>query len=150
MFRSCRWHTYPFDTVDDYHESSFLVDASIKTASAATPKQYLCARPFRELLCGTVVPRSASFHWAPLLVLDMTCTCVVPPQDEGQSHLVDKLTKTVGFGMGLEFRESVNSLSATNSTPVRAGMVFNVSLGEPTACLLVSPASLLWTRSPEF
>lgn len=50
-------------------------------------------------------------------------------QDEGQGHLVDKLTKTVGFGMGLEFRESANSLSATNSTPVRAGMVFNVSIG---------------------
>lgn len=43
---------------------------------------------------------------------------------------MDKLTKNAGFGMGLEFRESANVLSADSQVPVRAGMVFNVSMGE--------------------
>ena len=32
--------------------------------------------------------------------------------------------------MGLEFRESANVLSADSQVPVRAGMVFNVAIGE--------------------
>lgn len=47
-----------------------------------------------------------------------------------QAHLVDKLTKNIGFGMGLEFRESTNVLSTGSEVPVRAGMIFNVSVGE--------------------
>lgn len=42
-----------------------------------------------------------------------------------------KLPKTLGFGMGLEFRESANVLSATNTTPLQAGMVLNVAIGGP-------------------
>lgn len=47
---------------------------------------------------------------------------------------MDKLTKNVGFGMGLEFRESSNVLSAGSEVPVRAGMIFNVSVGECASC----------------
>lgn len=50
-------------------------------------------------------------------------------QDAGQGHLAKRLTKNVGFGMGLEFREAANSLTASSSAPVRAGMIFNVSIG---------------------
>ena len=58
-------------------------------------------------------------------------------QDQSQEHLVGKLTKNAGFGMGLEFRESANVLSADSQVPVRAGMVFNVSMGErPVSTLL--------------
>jgi Xaa-Pro aminopeptidase len=42
---------------------------------------------------------------------------------------VAKLSKTIGSGMGLEFRESSNNISPKSNVPVRAGMVFNVSLG---------------------
>lgn len=42
---------------------------------------------------------------------------------------MEKLTKVVGFGMGLEFRESAFILNAKNEALVKAGMVFNVSLG---------------------
>ena len=58
-------------------------------------------------------------------------------QDQNQEQLVDKLTKNAGFGMGLEFRESANVLSADSQVPVRAGMVFNVSMGKH---LVTSPA----------
>jgi len=50
-------------------------------------------------------------------------------KSKGQEHLVEKLTKNLGFGMGLEFRESANVLASKNEGVVRTGMVFNVSLG---------------------
>ena len=50
-------------------------------------------------------------------------------QDAGQGHLVEQLPKSIGFGMGLEFRESINLLKAGNERKVAAGMVFNVAVG---------------------
>ncbi|GKV39651.1 hypothetical protein SLEP1_g47392 [Rubroshorea leprosula] len=44
-------------------------------------------------------------------------------------ELVPNLTKSAGTGMGLEFRESGLNLNAKNDRMVKAGMVFNVSLG---------------------
>ncbi|KAK8637954.1 hypothetical protein V6N13_136403 [Hibiscus sabdariffa] len=43
--------------------------------------------------------------------------------------LVPNLTKSAGTGIGLEFRESGLNLNAKNERVVKAGMVFNVSLG---------------------
>jgi nucleosome binding factor SPN SPT16 subunit len=39
---------------------------------------------------------------------------------------VDKLTKNIGFGMGLEFRDSSMVLNAKNTHTVKSSMVFNV------------------------
>lgn len=50
-------------------------------------------------------------------------------QDAGQGHMVEHLPKSIGFGMGLEFRESINLLKAGNERKVAAGMVFNVAVG---------------------
>ncbi|KAK6159772.1 hypothetical protein DH2020_003153 [Rehmannia glutinosa] len=44
-------------------------------------------------------------------------------------ELVPNLTKSAGTGIGLEFRESGLSLNAKNDRVLKAGMVFNVSLG---------------------
>ncbi|CAH9083048.1 unnamed protein product [Cuscuta epithymum] len=44
-------------------------------------------------------------------------------------ELVGNLTKTAGTGIGLEFRESGLLLNAKNDKELKAGMVFNVSLG---------------------
>ena len=43
--------------------------------------------------------------------------------------MIEKLSKNLGFGMGLEFRESGNMLATKNEGIVRAGMVFNVCIG---------------------
>ncbi|XP_021282525.1 FACT complex subunit SPT16-like [Herrania umbratica] len=43
--------------------------------------------------------------------------------------LIPNLTKSAGTGIGLEFRESGLNLNAKNDRVVKAGMVFNVSLG---------------------
>ncbi|KAK1861775.1 hypothetical protein I4F81_004355 [Pyropia yezoensis] len=44
-------------------------------------------------------------------------------------ELEARLGKNVGFGMGVEFRESALLLNARNEHVVRPGMVFNVSVG---------------------
>ncbi|KAM1160128.1 hypothetical protein ACFX19_033782 [Malus domestica] len=44
-------------------------------------------------------------------------------------ELVSNLTKSAGTGIGLEFRESGLNINAKNERLVKAGMVFNVSLG---------------------
>ncbi len=51
-------------------------------------------------------------------------------QDKGQGHLVERLPRNVGTAIGLELRDSTQALSATNSKPVKAGMAFNVVVGE--------------------
>ncbi|CAH8378754.1 unnamed protein product [Eruca vesicaria subsp. sativa] len=45
------------------------------------------------------------------------------------SELVDKLTKSAGTGIGIEFRESGWNINARNDKVLRSEMVFNVSLG---------------------
>jgi len=50
-------------------------------------------------------------------------------QERGQADLAERLPRAVGWGMGLEFRESQAQLTAENATPARPGMVFNVTLG---------------------
>ncbi|KAH0890425.1 hypothetical protein HID58_052854, partial [Brassica napus] len=44
-------------------------------------------------------------------------------------ELVDKLTKSAGTGIGLEFRESGLNINAKNDKVLRSEMAFNVSLG---------------------
>jgi hypothetical protein len=51
-------------------------------------------------------------------------------REKGHPELAERLPKSVGFGMGLEFKESGTALGARGAgTTARAGMVFNVSLG---------------------
>lgn len=45
------------------------------------------------------------------------------------ASLLEKLTKNLGFGIGLEFRESCNLLTAKNTTVIEEGMAFNVAFG---------------------
>lgn len=52
-------------------------------------------------------------------------------QAKGQDALVDKLTKNVGTAIGLELRDTTQQLNTSNSKPVKAGMTFNVAVGEP-------------------
>lgn len=44
-------------------------------------------------------------------------------------NLLDKMTKTLGFVTGIEFRESSLVIGPKNNTVVKKGMVFNVNLG---------------------
>ncbi|KAI0233392.1 FACT complex subunit SPT16 [Lamellibrachia satsuma] len=42
---------------------------------------------------------------------------------------VEKMTKSVGFAMGIEFREGSLLISGKSSAPAKKGMLFNVSVG---------------------
>ncbi|CAK9181182.1 unnamed protein product [Ilex paraguariensis] len=53
----------------------------------------------------------------------------LPVVKKDAPDLVGNLTKSAGTGIGLEFRESGLSLNAKNDGILKAGMVFNVSLG---------------------
>ncbi|CAM9230410.1 unnamed protein product [Ectocarpus sp. 4 AP-2014] len=44
-------------------------------------------------------------------------------------HLEKSITKTLGFSLGLDYRESAMVISAKNSTKMKDGMVFNLSVG---------------------
>ena len=62
-------------------------------------------------------------HW--LIALGCCMTCLLAAADpsmlQGQEHLVERLSRSLGFGMGLEFRESSNILAAKNDGVARAG-----------------------------
>ena len=46
-----------------------------------------------------------------------------------EEGLAARLTRSIGFVTGLEFRESTMVINAKNETEVRAGMVFNLNVG---------------------
>ncbi|XP_064111889.1 FACT complex subunit spt16-like isoform X4 [Macrobrachium nipponense] len=48
---------------------------------------------------------------------------------EKRSDMADKLTKAVGFGMGIEFRESALLIGPKTTVVAKKGQVFNVNLG---------------------
>jgi Xaa-Pro aminopeptidase len=54
--------------------------------------------------------------------------------DAAIKALAGKLTKNVGFGMGLEFRDNTAMLDHTSDVVVKAGMVFNVMVGGTDPC----------------
>lgn len=54
-------------------------------------------------------------------------------QDKGQPELVARLPKNVGTAIGLELRDTMQALTATNEKPIKAGMAFNVAIGESGA-----------------
>jgi FACT complex subunit SPT16 len=48
---------------------------------------------------------------------------------EKKPELERYFVKSIGFGMGMEFRDTAYLLSPKNSRPLRTGMVFCLSLG---------------------
>ncbi|VDP32074.1 unnamed protein product [Soboliphyme baturini] len=48
---------------------------------------------------------------------------------DNRPELIEKFTKNVGFGMGIEFRESSLLINARNTVSVESGMVFNINVG---------------------
>lgn len=49
--------------------------------------------------------------------------------EEKRPDLKDNFLKSIGFGMGLEFKDSTYSLGPKNSRSLKAGMVLNLSVG---------------------
>lgn len=94
---------------------TFLIDANPLQSKAYEVLLKAHEAAISELKCGNKV--SAAY---------LSALSVV---EKEAPDLVPNLTKSAGTGIGLEFRESGLNLNAKNDRIVKAGMVFNVSLG---------------------
>jgi nucleosome binding factor SPN SPT16 subunit len=62
-------------------------------------------------------------------VLGDVYNSIVSKVKADRPDLVDRMTKTLGFSMGIEFRDASITISAGNTTVVKKDMVFNVNMG---------------------
>ncbi|KAJ4721704.1 FACT complex subunit SPT16 [Melia azedarach] len=94
---------------------SFLIDAT-----PLQSKAYEVLLKAHEAAIGALKPGSkvSAAYQAALSVVEKEAPELVP-----------NLTKSVGTGLGLEFRESGLNLNAKNDRMVKAKMIFNVSIG---------------------
>ena len=63
-----------------------------------------------------------------LHVMSMRTLCQILHKQK-KPELEQYFLKSIGFGMGMEFRDTAYVLSPKNSLPLRTGMVFCLSLG---------------------
>lgn len=94
---------------------TFLYDAN-----AFQSKAYEVLLKAQEAAIGAIKPGNivSSVYLAALAVVEKDAPEFVP-----------NLTKTAGTGIGLEFRESGLTINAKNDRVMKAGMLFNISLG---------------------
>ncbi|KAL5724319.1 DNA helicase [Ranunculus cassubicifolius] len=94
---------------------SFLIDAN-----AVQSKAYEVLLKAQEAAIAALKPgnKVSAAYQAALSVVERDAPEFTP-----------NLTKTAGTGIGLEFRESGLSLNSKNDRVLKAGMVFNVSIG---------------------
>jgi nucleosome binding factor SPN SPT16 subunit len=69
-------------------------------------------------------------------------------EKKGYEYLIQHLPKTLGFCMGLDFRESAMLLSSKNQVTFKKGMVFCLSVGFQDLELKESDRSTLSDKSP--
>ncbi|KAK1318818.1 FACT complex subunit SPT16 [Acorus calamus] len=94
---------------------TFLIDANVMQS-----KSYEVLLKAHEAAISALKPgnKAAAAYQAAISIVERE-----------SPELLPHLTKSAGTGIGLEFRESGLSLNAKNDRVLKAGMVFNVSLG---------------------
>lgn len=105
-----------------------IVRVCRKLAVMGTHQRFVCASSQAAAIAALKpgAPMSAAME-AAIKSLEET-------PDAAIKALAGKLTKNVGFGMGLEFRDSTAVLNLKNQGEVKAGMVFNVMVGATDPC----------------
>ncbi len=113
----------------------------IITISFGAAYQHYCSNIARTFLIDP--PKEISDTYETLLAVQDACLAVMKPgnplkavyaeavkklDDEGRNDLVDKLPKTLGFAIGIDFRDSALSLSAKNNAKFQVGMTFNLCI----------------------
>ncbi|CAN6453785.1 unnamed protein product [Victoria cruziana] len=94
---------------------TYLIDAN-----SMQSKAYMVLYKAQEAAIAALKPGNK--------VSDVYAAALKVVQSEGP-EFVPNLTKSAGTGIGIEFRESGLSLNTKNGRALKAGMVFNVSLG---------------------
>lgn len=126
-----------FSVVSDKNNLSF---GAITCALGARYKSY-CSNIVRTLLVNPTKEQEDLYNFLVTLeeeilnklqhgikLCDVFNTAVGLVQKE-HKELVDKMTKNVGFGMGIEFRESSMVITSKTSVTAKKGMVFNINVG---------------------
>jgi nucleosome binding factor SPN SPT16 subunit len=123
--------------------NSDALSHDIITVSLGARYKMYCSNIARTFLVDP--PKKVSETYEVLLEVQEACIAAMKPgkplksvykaavsylqQKEGCDHLVSKLPKTLGFAMGLDFRETALLLSPKNSLAFKQGMVFCLALG---------------------
>lgn len=104
--------------------------------------QLYCSNIARTFLCDP--PKSVKETYETLVAVQDACIAAMRPgnplkgvyaaaikklEQEGRQDLIEKLPKSLGFSIGLEFREPAMLLTAKNAAIFRPGMIFNLSIG---------------------
>jgi nucleosome binding factor SPN SPT16 subunit len=112
------------------------------TVSLGSRYQMYCSNIGRTFLIDP--PKAVKETYETLVAVQDACLAAMIPgnplkavyaaaikklEDKGRQDLIEKLPKSLGFSIGLEFREPTMLLTAKNSTNFRSGMIFNLSIG---------------------
>jgi len=158
MVQSCYFPIVQSGGEYDFKVSAQSSSSSVKfdviTVSLGARYQMYCSNVARTLLVDP--PKQVSSMYELLLGMHEACLKAMTPGNplkavygaavkylkaEGKEDLVASLPKSLGFAMGLDFRDAMLQLNAKTTVPFRQGMVF---------CLSVSLAGLkLSTKARE-
>lgn len=122
-------------------DSLYYDSASVIICAIGSRYNSYCSNIARTFLIDATAPQSKAYEVL-LKAHDAAIGALKPGNKVSAAHhaavaVVEKeapeflpnLTKSAGTGVGLEFRESGFSLNSRTDRPLKAGMVFNVSLG---------------------
>ena len=112
------------------------------TVSFGSRYQFYCSNIGRTFLVDP--PKAVKETYEILVAVQEVCIAAMTPgtplkavyaaavkklEDEKRSDLIEKLPKSLGFSIGLEFRDATLLLTAKNNAIFRSGMIFNLSVG---------------------
>jgi len=140
--------------------SSSNVKYDIITVALGARYQLYCSNIARTLLVDP--PKQVSVMYELLLGMYDACLKAMVPGNplkavygaavkylkaEGKDDLVESLPKSLGFSMGLDFRDAFLQLNAKTTVPFRQGMVFNLAVSLSGLKLSESARSAVNTKS---
>jgi nucleosome binding factor SPN SPT16 subunit len=114
----------------------------IITVAFGAAYQNYCSNIARTFLIDP--PKEVSKTYETLLGVQDACLVAMKPgapfksvyaaaveklNEDGRKDLIKKLPKNLGFGIGIDFRDSSMTLSPKNNAKFQVGMTFNLSIG---------------------
>jgi nucleosome binding factor SPN SPT16 subunit len=133
----------------------------IITVSLGARYQYYCSNIARTILIDP--PKKVKEMYDLLHGMYEACLKVMVPgnalktvynaavkflKSQGKEDLVDSLPKSLGFSMGLDFRDTLLQLNPKSTVPFRQGMVFNLAVSLSGLKLSEAARSTVNSKSP--
>mmetsp|Transcript_43988 Transcript_43988/g.93660 ORF Transcript_43988/g.93660 Transcript_43988/m.93660 type:complete len:1062 (-) Transcript_43988:138-3323(-) len=130
---------YDFKVSAQSNEENVKFD--VITVSLGARYQMYCSNIVRTFLVDA--PKQVNRNYDTLLGMHEACLKAMVPgkplkhvyaagvkylREAGRENLVSSLPKTLGFGVGIDFRDTNLLLNTKNTVPFRAGMVFSLAI----------------------